>query len=83
MSLHGKVGLIATVLVAIAPMLGILSFRKLGILTKLPAEWHPIVKWTHRMVRFMATAPFYAFTTLRVIVFNFPDEESRSLTLIL
>jgi hypothetical protein len=49
-SLHGKVGLITTLLVAAAPTLGFLSFRKLGLLTRLPPGMQPKVKWAHRLV---------------------------------
>jgi cytochrome b-561 domain-containing protein 2 len=49
-SLHGKVGLFTTILSLAAPTLGVLSFKKLGLLTKLPAEWHPAVKWLHRLI---------------------------------
>ena len=51
-SLHGKVGVIALVLVGAAPALGFLSFRKMGLLTRLPAEMQPKVKWAHRLVSF-------------------------------
>jgi hypothetical protein len=49
LSLHGKVGVMTTVSTLIAPALGILSFRKLGLISLLPAEWQAISKWFHRL----------------------------------
>lgn len=33
-----------------APVMGILSFRKLGLITRFPERWHPTIKWAHRAV---------------------------------
>ena len=49
-SLHGKLGLITTILVGATPALGFFSFRKLGLLAQLPSEWQPAVKWAHRLL---------------------------------
>lgn len=49
-SFHGKVGVLVMALVAAAPALGFLSFRKMGLLTRLPAEQQSRVKWAHRLV---------------------------------
>lgn len=47
-SLHGKVGLLTLLLAALAPLGGLFSFRKLGLVTHLPEPWQPVVKWLHR-----------------------------------
>ncbi|KAL6766195.1 hypothetical protein ACKKBG_A35060 [Auxenochlorella protothecoides x Auxenochlorella symbiontica] len=47
-SLHGKVGNINTWLAVATPVGGIFSFRKLGLITRLPEPWHPFIKWLHR-----------------------------------
>lgn len=47
-SLHGKVGAIVLILTAAAPVLGISSFKKLGLITKFPERWQPQIKWLHR-----------------------------------
>lgn len=49
-SLHGKVGALNLLLVALAPVLGVVSFRRMGLITKLPEALQPRVKWLHRMV---------------------------------
>lgn len=49
-SLHGKVGLFTTLLSLAAPTLGVLCFKNLGLLSRLPSEWHPFIKWVHRMI---------------------------------
>lgn len=49
-SLHGKVGNINTWLAVATPVGGIFSFRKLGLITRLPEPWHPFIKWLHRCV---------------------------------
>lgn len=43
-------GALNLLLVALAPLLGVVSFRKMGIITKLPEDVQPRVKWLHRMV---------------------------------
>ncbi len=50
-SLHGKVGAINLALALAAPLLGTLSFKKLGLLSNLSEEMQPRVKWAHRVVR--------------------------------
>lgn len=49
-SLHGKVGLITTILAAVTPSMGLVSFRKYGILDTFPNEWQPVIKWAHRFI---------------------------------
>lgn len=49
-SLHGKLGLITTIMTIIALVLGVVSFRKLGIISAFPSETHAGLKWVHRMV---------------------------------
>eukprot|EP00887_Chlorella_sp_A99_P002879 scaffold6.g2879.t1 len=49
-SLHGKTGLVATALTAASVLLGVLSFRKLGLIQRFPESWQPHIKWLHRMV---------------------------------
>lgn len=47
-SQHAKFGL-ATLLLSIAsPLLGLISFKRLGILQRFPEAWHPRLKWLHR-----------------------------------
>ena len=49
LSLHGKVGFLATLSsTLLAPALGLVSFRKLGLLSVLPNEWQTVCKWFHR-----------------------------------
>lgn len=50
-SLHGKVGLVTFLLALASPLLGVLSFRRLGLIQKFPQDWHPRLKWLHRLVR--------------------------------
>lgn len=49
-SLHGKVGLVAFSLAMAAPLLGVLSFRRLGLIQRFPEPWQPRLKWLHRLV---------------------------------
>lgn len=49
-SLHGKVGLVTFLLALASPLLGVLSFRRLGLIQKFPQDWHPRLKWLHRLV---------------------------------
>lgn len=49
-TLHGKVGLVASVMTALSVVLGTASFRKLGIIQRFPEEWQPQIKWLHRIV---------------------------------
>lgn len=49
-SLHGKMGLLTTALTMGAPVLGVLSFRRLGFHERLPPEWQPVTKWAHRLL---------------------------------
>ena len=50
-SLHAKTGLVTFGLAMAAPLGGILSFRKLGLLPLLPQQWQAHIKWVHRSVR--------------------------------
>ena len=50
-SLHGKLGLITTIMTMLALVLGVISFRKLGIISVFPSESHAGIKWMHRLVR--------------------------------
>lgn len=45
-----QLGLIAMVLTALSPLLGVGSFKRLGIITKFPEPWQPRIKWIHRLV---------------------------------
>jgi hypothetical protein len=49
-SLHGKVGLLTFVLALASPALGMLSFRRLGLIQRFPEDWQPRLKWLHRLV---------------------------------
>lgn len=49
-SLHGKVGLCTFTLALAAPLLGALSFRRLGLIQRFPEPWQPVLKWLHRLV---------------------------------
>jgi cytochrome b-561 domain-containing protein 2 len=49
-SLHGKVGLLTFLLALAAPLLGMLSFRRLGLIQRFPPDWQPRLKWLHRLV---------------------------------
>ena len=49
-SLHGKVGVLTLALLGASPLLGSLSFRRLGLLQRLPEGLQPHVKWLHRLV---------------------------------
>lgn len=48
-SLHGKLGLVTLALLGCNLLIGLASFKKLGLLTQLPQEWQPRVKWIHRL----------------------------------
>jgi Eukaryotic cytochrome b561 len=48
-SLHGKVGALTLLLLLLTTLIGGLSFRRLGLLPKLPTEAQPKVKWAHRL----------------------------------
>ncbi|GBF87436.1 hypothetical protein Rsub_00147 [Raphidocelis subcapitata] len=47
-TLHGRLGLLALILSAAAPLLGAVSFRKLGLIQRFPEEWHYTIKKAHR-----------------------------------
>lgn len=47
---HGKFGLVTIILTAAAPLGGILSFRRFGLLPRLPVNLQAHVKWLHRKV---------------------------------
>jgi hypothetical protein len=45
---HSKIGLVVTIAAMLAAIVGTVSFRRTGILAKLPAHVQPLVKATHR-----------------------------------
>ena len=49
-SWHGKVGLAVFILSIVAPLGGVVSFRRLGLLQRLPEKMQPQIKWAHRNV---------------------------------
>ena len=49
-SWHAKVGLTVFILSIVAPLGGIVSFRKFGLLQRLPEKLQPQVKGAHRAV---------------------------------
>ena len=49
-SLHAKFGLATFILAVIAPLGGLISFRKLGLLQRFPDKLQPRIKWLHRNV---------------------------------
>lgn len=51
-SLHGKVGVVTLALALASPLLGVCSFRRLGVIQKFPEPWQPRLKWLHRLVGF-------------------------------
>jgi cytochrome b-561 domain-containing protein 2 len=50
LSLHGKMGLLTFLLALASPLLGALSFRRLGLVQRFPQDWQPRLKWLHRLV---------------------------------
>ncbi|KAI3436714.1 hypothetical protein D9Q98_006129 [Chlorella vulgaris] len=50
LSLHGKMGLLTFLLALASPLLGALSFRRLGLVQRFPQHWQPRLKWLHRLV---------------------------------
>lgn len=51
---HGKFGVITVIVTMVAPLGGILSFRKFGLLPRLPSNLHAPIKWLHRKVGLVA-----------------------------
>lgn len=51
MSTHAQFGLATLILSALMPLGGLLSFKKVGLLQKLPERLQPHVKTMHRTVR--------------------------------
>mmetsp|Transcript_30061 Transcript_30061/g.66602 ORF Transcript_30061/g.66602 Transcript_30061/m.66602 type:complete len:240 (+) Transcript_30061:50-769(+) len=49
-STHAKFGLATLILSVVAPLNGVVSFRKLGIIQKFPEKWQPRLKWLHRRI---------------------------------
>ena len=49
-SWHAKVGLAVFILSIGAPLGGVVSFRRLGLLQRLPEKLQPQIKWAHRNV---------------------------------
>lgn len=55
-SVHGKLGVTTFAAALLAAAGGIFSFRRFGLLTKLPDHLQPQLKWVHRNVsKFLAT----------------------------
>ena len=49
-SWHAKVGLTVFILSIVAPLGGVASFRKFGLLQRMPEKLQPRIKWAHRNV---------------------------------
>ena len=49
-SWHGKAGLTVFILSIVAPLGGVASFRKIGLLQRMPEKLQPRIKWAHRNV---------------------------------
>ena len=49
-SVHGKFGLATFIFAMLAAAGGALSFRRFGLINKLPEPLQPRVKWAHRNV---------------------------------
>lgn len=56
-SVHAKVGLAVLILSIVAPLGGMVSYRRFGFLQRLPEKLQPRVKWAHRNV----CHPFYCY----------------------
>ena len=63
-SWHGKVGLAVFILSIVAPLGGVVSFRRLGLLQRLPEKMQPQIKWAHRNVSRAARCGERPFMTL-------------------
>ncbi|KAI8468594.1 MAG: eukaryotic cytochrome b561-domain-containing protein [Monoraphidium minutum] len=63
-TLHGKLGLLTLVLTAASPLLGVVSFRKLGLIQRFPDEWQPRLKKTHKLLG--AATWFLALLTVEI-----------------
>ena len=50
-TIHARTGLATLLLAVAAPMGGLLSFKRLGLLAHFPEGWQPGIKQAHRMVR--------------------------------
>ncbi|CAK0780506.1 hypothetical protein CVIRNUC_005075 [Coccomyxa viridis] len=49
-SWHAKVGLTVFILSIVAPLGGVASFRKFGLLQRMPEKLQPRIKWAHRNI---------------------------------
>lgn len=49
-SVHAKFGLATFILGIVAPLGGLISFRRLGLLQKFPDKLQPRIKWAHRNI---------------------------------
>jgi hypothetical protein len=49
-SLHSKFGLATFIMAIVAPLGGLVSFRRLGLLQRVPDKLQPRIKWLHRNV---------------------------------
>ena len=51
-SWHAKAGLTVFILSIVAPLGGVASFRKFGLLQRMPEKLQPRIKWAHRNVSY-------------------------------
>ena len=51
-----QAGLATLVLAAVAPLGGLVSFRRLGLIDRFPDSWHAAIKWAHRKVPLLVTS---------------------------
>ena len=56
-SWHAKAGLTVFILSIVAPLGGIASFRKFGLLQRMPEKLQPRIKWAHRNVSQFTPSP--------------------------
>ncbi len=45
-----QAGLATLLLATVAPLGGLVSFRRLGLIDRFPDSWHAAIKWAHRKV---------------------------------
>ncbi len=69
-SWHAKVGLAVFILSIVAPLGGVVSFRRLGLLQRLPEKMQPQIKWAHRNVSIIRSSTDHTYScheTLRCL----------------
>ncbi|GAX81977.1 hypothetical protein CEUSTIGMA_g9405.t1 [Chlamydomonas eustigma] len=49
-STHSKFGVATLLMTVLSPLMGVVSFKRLGIITKFPEKWHSFIKFLHRRV---------------------------------